>query len=122
MIVCCRIQTVVLMSDSVCSYFSFLSLLSVYLKSSQIVSAGSPEVKPAKAHTSYSVCYVLRSSCDLWPHVIPSFSFIFPVIVTSRVSFPMESMLCHPLLLIYSMCLLDAVLTLKAQPWEEQSF
>lgn len=32
----------------------FSSLLSVYLKSSQIVSAGSPEAKPAEAHGSDS--------------------------------------------------------------------
>lgn len=56
------------MSDGVCS---FLSLLLVYLKSRQIVSAGSPEVKPAEAHASCSLCYAPRSSCDLWPLVIP---------------------------------------------------
>lgn len=33
----------------------FSSLLSVYLKSSQIVSAGSPEAKPAEAHGSDSL-------------------------------------------------------------------
>ena len=68
----------------------FSSLLSVYLKSSQIVSAGSPEVKPAEAHGSDSL---LCAEVVLWPlaHVIPSFSSIFPVIVTSGVSFPMVS-------------------------------
>lgn len=66
-----RVRTASLMSDGVCS---FLSLLSVYLKSQQIVSAGSPEVKPAEAHASCSLCYAPRSSCDLWPLVIPPLS------------------------------------------------
>lgn len=73
--------------------FSFLLL--VYLKSAQIVSAGSPEVKPAEAHGSDSL---LCAEVVLWPlaHVIPSFSSIFPVIVTSRLAFPMGSTLCYP--------------------------
>lgn len=35
-----------------CTVLVFSSLLLVYLKSAEIVSAGSPEVKPAEAHGS----------------------------------------------------------------------
>lgn len=93
------------MSDGVCAdqYISFLSLLLVYLKSLEIISAGSPEVKPAKACTSYLLCYVLRSSCDLWLCVNPF--LVHLSCHCSWVGFPMEPMLCYPLLLIYSLCL-----------------
>lgn len=69
--------TVLLSSDGVYAYYCFFSLsLSLFIVGvfKEIVPARSPELKPAKAHVSYSLCYMPWSPCDFW--LFPSFSSI----------------------------------------------
>lgn len=106
------------MNDNVCAHFPFLSLLLVYLKSMKIVSAGIPEVKPAKAHTSYSVCYaevVLRPLAACHPLFLVHLSCHCHQL--SRLSYGVHAVL--PSSFDLPSLLADDVLSFKAKPRKE---
>jgi len=119
---CCslRIQVWIVfpISDSGCAYVSFLSLLLVYLKSLRTVSAGSPEVKPAEAHTLFSVCYVPGSRCDLWLHVTPLL-LVHLSCHCHRLSWRFYGVHAVTLFFWLFSLLTVSVLSLKARPWKE---
>lgn len=72
-------QTAFLMSDSACALFFFSLFIVGLFKASQIVSAGTPEAKPAEAHTSHRG---RPATSGRMSSPLP-LSSIFPVIVTS---------------------------------------